>query len=127
LYEVQHQLFQIGADVESFARAPIETKLCMDDLTKPMDVFLDGFKPVVMLTILATRMADGTDEKEVLRFLRNEKRLFYDSLERAKRGTNFVMGQCAHEPLAINRAQRLLDLYGRAGVLVKGIIKKIGD
>jgi len=127
IHNLMDQFFKLAPyNSDAFNAAPMSTKLCLFDLNKPMDVFYNDFKSVHTLTILAVRMVDAGDEQQVLRMLRSETRSFLDALEQAKRGTNFVMGQCAREALAVSLAQQLLQLYDRAGAVVRGMIKKMG-
>jgi hypothetical protein len=124
---LSEQFLKLGPDSNAFEAAPSSTKVCLLELNTPMDVFYNDFKSVATLTILAARMVDPTDEQQVLRSLRIETRSFFRSLERAKRGTSFIMGECAQDALTVSKAQQLLRIYDRASTLVMGIIRKMGD
>jgi hypothetical protein len=75
LSEAVLQATTIGAEMFSMQKPSANTLWCALGLTTPLDKFLAALRPVTLLTRLAARMANSTDEQEAgLRLLRGRAR-----------------------------------------------------
>jgi hypothetical protein len=104
---------------------PMATQVCLWDLNKRITAFYDVLAPLTLLVLLASEMVDITDEKEAIRLLSNDAPAFLKSLEANRRGTNFVIGECAQDNIMAVKGQELLRMFDKAASLVGSIVKKI--
>jgi hypothetical protein len=132
LSEIELQALDIGVEMHSALKKTVPTNAnantfdCVFDLDTPLLKFIAALRPLKLLTYLAAQMTDSTDERAVLRMLRNEAEEFLKFREaRNGAGALKVIPKCANEALMIVEADKLLRIHDKADAAVRSIIKKI--
>jgi len=127
LRSLREKTLKLGIDITSASAtaAAAHRETCLPQLTIAIEKFDERFQPLTLMVILASRMVDITDEKEVIRALSIEAPPFLKALEAIRQGTNNVMSECAQDTLTSVKGQELLRLFDTAASQLRSIIKKI--
>jgi len=127
LRRLREKTLKLGIDITSASAtaAAAHRETCLPQLTIAIEKFDERFQPLTLMVILASRMVEITDEKEVIRALSIETPPFLNALEAIRQGTNNVISECAQDTLTSGKGQELLRLFDTAASQLRSIIKKI--
>jgi hypothetical protein len=122
LRSLREKTFKLGIDITA---AAAHSDTCLPQLTIAIEKFDERFQPLTLMVMLASRMVDITDEKEVIRVLSIEAPPFLKALEAIRQGTNNIMAECTQDSPTAAKGQELLRIFDTTASQLRSIIKKI--